>query len=282
MSEFIQQIHRIYGAWRTVRAQTAGETLKKEIFRTFIRTFALRRYDRHNSVAEITGFRVHFTDFQLLSILFREIFLRQDYYFVTHQKNPFIIDCGSNIGMSILFFKKFYPGAKITGFEPDDSAFTLLEKNIRENGLSDIDLHRKAVMENEGMVNLFHNPEKPGALTMSTCRERKPRRHKAVEATVLSKYIDRKVDFLKIDVEGAEKQILTELLHEGKLGLIRQMVMEYHHHITAEADALSEVLRILEHAGFGYQIEGHLKRPHTGGQFQDILVYAYQNRENNK
>jgi FkbM family methyltransferase len=280
LNEFFQQIHRVYGAWRTVKVQKTGKALKKEIFRTFIRTFVLKRYDLQNSSAEITGFRVYFSDFQLLSYLFREIFLRQDYYFVTPKKAPFIIDCGSNIGMSILFFKKLYPDARIACFEPDGSAFTYLEKNIRENNLAGVDLHMKAVMDSEGSVDLFYNPDKPGALTASTLRERNPAKHKAVEAAMLSKYIDTEVDLLKLDVEGAEKDVITELIREEKVGFIKQMVVEYHHHITPEVNALSQLLKLLEDAGFGYQIEGRLARPYKKGQFQDILIYAYQTSEN--
>lgn len=279
MSEFFRQIHRVYGAWRTVKAQKVENALKKDIFRAFARTFVFKRYDKRNSSAEITGFRVYFPDFQLFSYLFREIFLRQDYYFVTPKKAPFIIDCGSNIGMSILFFKKLYPDARITGFEPNDAVFTYLERNIRENNLSGVDMHMKAVADREGPVDLFYNPDKPGALTASTLRERNPARHKAVEATMLSKYIDTDVDFLKLDIEGGERDVITELIRENKLGFIKQMIVEYHHHITPEINTLSGLLGLLEDAGFGYQIEGRMARPHKKGQFQDILIYAYQTSE---
>ena len=40
------------------------------------------------------------------------------------------IDCGANIGISILFFKKQYPDCTIMAFEPNPHAFPLLEKNV--------------------------------------------------------------------------------------------------------------------------------------------------------
>jgi hypothetical protein len=54
------------------------------------------------------------------------------------------------------------------------------------------------------------------------------------------------------------------------------MAIEFHHHTVKNADALSQVLRLLEDAGFGYQIESGLERPFTGERFQDILIYAYR------
>lgn len=56
------------------------------------------------------------------------------------------------------------------------------------------------------------------------------------------------------------------------------MVIEYHHHIVRDLDIFSKLLRILEDAGFGYQIESNLQRPLISKQFQDILIYAYQKK----
>jgi hypothetical protein len=54
------------------------------------------------------------------------------------------------------------------------------------------------------------------------------------------------------------------------------MVIEYHRHIIKEDDVLSRMLKLLETAGFGYQIDSNLSRPLDQKQFQDILIYAYQ------
>jgi hypothetical protein len=53
------------------------------------------------------------------------------------------------------------------------------------------------------------------------------------------------------------------------------MVIEYHHHMQADDDRLSELLRVLEAEGFGYQIACP-ERPHARGEFQDVHVYAYR------
>src|SRR5688500_10055596 len=54
----------------------------------------------------------------------REIFVREIYRFETDIRNPVIIDCGSNIGLSVLYFHKSYPGARILAFEPDAGNFS--------------------------------------------------------------------------------------------------------------------------------------------------------------
>ena len=78
------------------------------------------------------------------------------------------------------------------------------------------------------------------------------------------------------DIEGAELEVIEELSNTRKLCFIKQMVIEYHHHIVGESDVFSKMLKLLEDAGFGYQIESQLCKPLIREQFQDILVYAYR------
>ena len=70
--------------------------------------------------------------------------------------------------------------------------------------------------------------------------------------------------------------VLEDLFQEGKLSYIKNMAIEYHHHTVEDEDKLSKIFKLLEDAGFGYQIEGVLKRPFKDRRFQDILIYAYQ------
>ena len=50
---------------------------------------------------------------------YHEIYFLKTYQFATSRDVPVIIDCGSNIGLSIQFFRDFYPSAEIVGFEAD-------------------------------------------------------------------------------------------------------------------------------------------------------------------
>ena len=44
---------------------------------------------------------------------YREIFGDQVYRFIANRQDPLIIDCGANIGMSVIYFKYLYPDARI-------------------------------------------------------------------------------------------------------------------------------------------------------------------------
>src|SRR6266487_3582389 len=50
--------------------------------------------------------------------MYNETFKYNQYRFTADTSAPFILDCGSNIGVSVVYFKTLYPQAKIIAFEP--------------------------------------------------------------------------------------------------------------------------------------------------------------------
>src|SRR5690348_5460731 len=59
-----------------------------------------------------------------------EIFVDEVYKCNFNSAEPYIIDCGANIGLSVIYFKQKYPNAKIIAFEPDKFQFDNLLQNI--------------------------------------------------------------------------------------------------------------------------------------------------------
>jgi FkbM family methyltransferase len=227
--------------------------------------------------ADVAGFRIRYLEAEWLRYLYREVFAEREYWFATDGARPVILDCGSNIGMSILFFKALYPDAEITAFEPAPWACAALEETIRANDLRDVTLHNVALAETDGTLELFHDPSHPGSAAMSVYRERMPGEPVRVPAVRLSRYVTKPVDFLKLDVEGSEQSVLRDLASSGAIARIRQMVIEFHHHLSPTVDNLSECLAMLEQHGFGYQLtSGRVYTPITRGQFQDVLLHAYR------
>jgi hypothetical protein len=97
-----------------------------------------------------------------------------------------------------------------------------------------------------------------------------------VPARKLSEFIEERVEFLKLDVEGSEHRVLRDLVGSGKIALIRQMVVEYHHRIGQQKSCLAEFLLMLEQAGFEYQIHAALYPVTSKNVFQDMLIAAYR------
>jgi FkbM family methyltransferase len=221
----------------------------------------------------VLNYQVNTYDFESLKFLWEEIFLRQEYYFVTDFTKPFVIDCGSHIGMSVMYFKALYPDAQILAFEPAPDHFRLLKMNIEQNALEDVTLVNKALANKEGTMKFYGDDWAIANLFENT---RSGPNATDVEVTRLSKYVNQSVDFLKMDIEGAEDMVLEDLVAADKLRLVKQMVIEYHHHLKKKVDSLSKFLKALEENNFGYQIEAGYSQPYDKMVFQDIMIYAYQ------
>jgi len=208
--------------------------------------------------------------------LYREIILSQVYAFSCASLNPLIIDCGSNVGMSVLFFKRLFPKAHIIAVEPDPETFGVLQRNISQNGLADVVLHNKAIADRDGTTSFYMNPGNPGDLGMSTIGQGHLPKELVVPAVRLSKLIGKeRVDFLKLDIEGSETGVVDELAESGTLLFVDQMVIEYHHHIAGRREALSHILAVLVQNGFGYQLRGPDANFRERESFQVVWIYAY-------
>jgi len=222
-------------------------------------------------------------DYWVLVYLFEEIFVSRDYFFRAPSDRPRIFDCGTHVGLAIHYFKLLYPNARITGFEADPDTHAMAERNVRTNRLADVEIKNLALCPGRDTVTLYRDATIGGAPFTSIDRrlvEQKGSpgapRTQEVTATPLSAHLDEPVDFLKMDIEGAELAVLEEVAATGKLPLIRQMVIEYHHHLDTTVDRLSVLLRLLEGDGFGYQLRAPLESPLRPRSYQNVLVYAYR------
>jgi FkbM family methyltransferase len=226
--------------------------------------------------AKMLGLDIAHFDGPALKHLYRDIFARQHYYFRANTHSPVILDCGANIGMATLYFKWLYPKARIEAFEPDPDAFALLETNIARNHLNNVVAHNCALWDENGQIEFFVDHANPGSLLMSADASRLKGEAIQVPSRKLSEFIQGPIDFLKLDVEGAENRIVSDLISEGRIHYIRQMVIEYHHHMSNQRSCLADFLRQLEEAGFEYQLHASLWPVTSQGVFQDVLIGAYR------
>ena len=265
-----------------LKDKTLPKSHRRKLFFSYMKIkwsslFVNTKYNNNSPFEnKLLGNKIAFFNYDDLLYLIKEIFIKKEYYFKSKSNSPFIIDCGSNMGISLLYFKFLYPDCRIIAFEPDKKTFEILKYNILNNNLSNIELVNAAVYNHAGKINFYYDPDHHGIGSMSTVKKRLPKESFQIDTAVLSNYIDQKIDFLKLDIEGAEDLVMTELSQSGKLKLINQMVIEYHHHIEPQEDKFSNILIILEDNGFGYQLISLTQRFPDRETFQDILVYAYQ------
>ncbi len=176
-----------------------------------------------------------------------ELFIDEVYRFKSDKKTPLVIDCGSNIGLSIIYFKRLMPNAKVIGFEPDYEIYKILESNINQFGFKDVELHNKAVWKNSEPLFFKQNGNLGGHIsTEKDCNIIQIRTQR------LKDLLSQNVDFLKIDIEGAEFDILKDC--EENLKNIDNIFVEYHSFHEKE-QMIGELLLILKNAGFKIYIK---------------------------
>lgn len=201
---------------------------------------------KKNTSSKIDTFTVFHANSEEYHQLKQEIFTKDTYYFESDSPTPRIIDAGAHIGLATLYFKKLYPEAVITAIEPNPISFSLLEQNIFENQLSSIDTHQCALGESQGETTYYRDKTKnqwhstggfiEGAWTNQQESESLP-----VTTHALAEFITEPIDFLKMDIEGAEQATLAAA--GDSLKMVKELIVEFHPHRN---QSLEDMLRVLD------------------------------------
>lgn len=185
---------------------------------------------------------------------FQEIFKKGIYAFNSVNPNPIIIDCGANMGLSLLYFSLNYPSAKIYAFEPDQSVLECLEMNIKAYQMRNVELIKKAVW-NKTEILEFYTDKGMGGRLLTNYLNQNPTK---VEAIRLKDFIaNKQIDFLKMDIEGSEYDVILDC--EPILKQIKNIFIEYHSMINEE-QKLDDLLLILKRNGFRYHLSQSFSR----------------------
>lgn len=225
--------------------------------------------------AKILNFDVEVLNQGSIQIALREIFILGEYRFDSHVESPLILDCGANMGLATLYFKHVYPAARIVAFEADPKIAALLRDNVCKNNLQNVTVHNLMLTAGEGEYTFFAEGE--GTLTGSSIPGRNAGPPMKVQGARLSSFVNETVHLLKLDVEGAEFDVMADLITTGKIALVERMIIEYHHKINGTDSKFSEFLALLETNGFEYQIAAKGCAPITRqGITQDILIGVYR------
>jgi len=265
-------LHAYQNARREERLPIALLLLRIRVKQFWMKLVPSRRFRSE----QIFDWQVECLDYNSLAFIVEEIFLRGDYEFPSAVGNPLIFDCGSNIGLALFGFKRRYPTARVIAFEPSRATYDVLVRNVKANELEGVELHNLALSGSAAEVEFFEDKDFPGSGKNSIFAGRGGSRLCIVQAVKLSQFLTEPVDMLKLDIEGAEEDVLAELAQSGRLQFVRQMVMEYHHHVLPGQDRLSHTLRILEDNGFSYEFRGTVAQAPAVGGFQDLLIHAYR------
>ena len=172
--------------------------------------------------------------------MYKEIFEDHIYKFITTNKEPYIIDGGANIGLSTIYLKLLYPNSKIVAFEPDPFIYEILKKNIKVfDFIKDVQLINKGLWNEDKILSFYSEGADAGLIQEGL--ENSSEVH-SIDVVSLKSYLNRKVDFLKLDIEGAEINVLKDI--ESQLVNVDRIFVEYHSFVDKPQE-LNEVINIL-------------------------------------
>lgn len=140
------------------------------------------------------------------TVAIEDIFINETYKVSLNQNNPVILDLGSHIGTSVIYFKLLYPKSKIFCFEPNPDNYLILKRNIASFdgvkaynfALSDVNQTNKLYISDGSMSSsLFQRYPKQMSIDVQ-CR--------SLDSIVKELGI-RKIDLVKFDIEGEEYKV---------------------------------------------------------------------------
>lgn len=213
------------------------------------------------------GKPVHYRDGSSDALVIYEILLkgRKSEYWHARLPKPdkvmVVLDIGANVGAATVFFSELYPNAKIHAFEPIPGNLEILKMNAASRGRpGSIDCHQLALSDRDGELQMIHSPGEHNHGGWSFYQRGASGSEETISVPVRQAGtfvrelgLDR-IDVIKIDTEGAEKEILLGLAPE-QLATVRYIVGELH----GERDF--ELLDWLEQRGFDIECKKSFGKP---------------------
>ena len=232
--------------------------------------FALLAKQSHHSIASHTAkisdrkinisLRTGTEDTHVLyEILFRR--KKSDYFseqLPSEQHIKTILDIGANIGAAMIFFKSIYPNAKVVCFEPIPGNLEILNKNT--SNYLNIEIHKVALSSSNREIKMIASPGtgNEGGWSMFQRGAKGDEQTITVKSYNSGEYLNKiginSPDLIKVDTEGAEKDILMSL-NPAQLSNTKYITGELH----GERDF--ELLDWLEKQGFDIEMKKSFNKP---------------------
>ncbi len=160
-----------------------------------------------------------------------QIFVQEEYDFRVRVPPKIIVDAGANIGLASIYFANQYPEAKIIAIEPEKNNFELLKKNVAPYP-NIFPVHAALWHRNEEINLIDPGMGEWGFMTTGAETPTGPAArfsHKVRAVTMdhlLAEFSFDHVDILKMDIEGAEKEVFED--PSSWLGRVDALIVELH------------------------------------------------------
>ncbi|BAY09040.1 FkbM family methyltransferase [Calothrix sp. NIES-2098] len=220
--------------------------------------------------------------------IYSEIFTEQQYlrHGIVINEGDCIFDVGANIGLFSLFVNSIQKQVKIYAFEPIEQTFFILKENTRLYNLDNVQLFNYGISSEDNPEKIFvfypnmagNSTTKPGDIIADADDVKEEINSEPIEdlfasffqeeqqvkceVKTLSSVINElgidSIDLLKIDVEGAEYEVLQGIADKD-WPKIKQIVGEVHN----KQGRLDKIQKLLISQGFKIELEKRAELPTT-------------------
>ncbi|MDB5202064.1 MAG: FkbM family methyltransferase [Ferruginibacter sp.] len=184
------------------------------------------------------------------AFIFEQIFIEKQYDVSIPLTPKFIIDLGANVGFASVLFANLYPNAKILAIEPDAGNYEAAKKNLAP--YKNVTLIKGAVWHKSEMINLVDDGFGEAAFMIKPGQG-----SNMVQGYTIKELMEQlgtnHIDLLKMDVEGAEKE-LFEYDAKSWIPFTKMMLVETHDRYKKNSS--TAVFQEMAHYDFSLELKG--------------------------
>lgn len=179
----------------------------------------------------------------------RDIFVDEQYRCDFDVPPKRILDCGGNVGLSVLYFTKTFAEVQVEVYEANPILAATIQRNCHTAGVADrVRVSATAVADKTGTLHFASSGDDSGHISSEG---------ELVPCVDIAELVGEELDLLKMDIEGAEFACFQRLADTGKLGVPKRIVAEIHLE-NNDAERLVPILMNLKALGFMVTIRGDL------------------------
>lgn len=175
------------------------------------------------------------------------------------QNNDIVIDIGGHIGLFVLFSSQYCKEGKIYCFEPVKENFDMLKSNVELNNIDNVIAVNAAVSATNGTVTIYLNDDESGH-SMYVHGGKSIQVKSISLAEIFDSYGISRCNYLKVDCEGEEYQIMGSLPAKY-FDNIDKMCIEYHF-VDVKPHLLEELVKRLK--SLSYAVDARNILPNIG------------------
>jgi FkbM family methyltransferase len=245
----LRPLHKIYGGLRIIQVCRDWPKWFREFFNGandgrddyYAMRCGVKLHTRHNR-----------SDFHMIDEIWA--FRKYDYFGYRAATGDVVVDIGANIGTFSLYAAKVCGASRVVSFEPFPDNYRMLSKNVEWNHLQVVTCVNQAVAGSRGIRSLRLDPTDSGSHSLiSGSSERTVEVDCCTLEDVFQRFSLSRIDYLKLDCEGAEYEILEN--STLRLKQVGRISMETH---TTPDRTAEDLVKLLRNNGFEVRLfDGH-------------------------